>query len=74
MYVSGAIIGFILVFFVTMTQGIKRKQESGESMGAVLAGALFGSVVAAFLSWLSVIFIVIAILSGKLWGISEKNL
>lgn len=74
MYVSGAIIGFILAFFIFMAQGVKRKQESGESMAAVLMGAIFGSIMAAFLSWLSVVIIVILILSGKAWGISNKNL
>jgi asparagine N-glycosylation enzyme membrane subunit Stt3 len=74
MYVSGAIIGFVLAFFVFMAQGIKRKQESGESMATVLAGAIFGSVIAAFLSWLSVVIVIILILSGKAWGISDKNL
>ena len=74
MYVSGAIIGFILAFFVFMAQGIKRKQESGESMGTVLMGAIFGSIMAALLSWLSVVIIAVLILSGKAWGISDKNL
>ena len=74
MYVSGAIIGFILGFIVFMIQGMKRKQESGESLIYVLVGALFGAVVTAFLSWLSVISIVLLILSGQAWGISDKNL
>jgi len=74
MYVSGAIIGFVLAFFVFMAQGIKRKQESGESMATVFAGAIFGSVMAAFLSWLSVVIVIILILGGKAWGISDKNL
>lgn len=74
MYVSGAIIGFILGFIVFIIQGMKRKQESGESLMYVLVGALFGAVVTAFLSWLSVFIIIILILSGRVWGISDKNL
>lgn len=74
MYISGAIVGFILGFLVFMVQGIKRKQESGESLMSVLAGALFGTVMTAFLSWLSVVIIVLMILGGAAWGISERNL
>lgn len=74
MYISGAIVGFILGFLVFMVQGIKRKQESGESLMSVLAGALFGAVMTAFLSWLSVVIIVLMILGGAAWGISERNL
>jgi ABC-type Fe3+-siderophore transport system permease subunit len=72
MYVSGAIVGFILAFFVFMFQGIKRKQESNESMISVIIGALFGSVLAAFLSWLSVILLALLFFSGNIKGISEK--
>lgn len=74
MYVSGAIIGFILGFIVFMVQGLKRINESGESIGYMLMGSLFGAIMAAFLSWLSVIIILILIFRGKAWGISEKNL
>lgn len=74
MYISGAIIAFILAFMVFMIQGIKRKQESEEPITTVIFGALFGSVMAAFLSWLGVVILVILFLNGKMWGISEKNL
>ena len=74
MYVSGAVLGFILAFFVFMIQGIKRSRSSGESMIAVLMGSLFGAAIAALLSWISVVLIAILILSGKAWGISDKNL
>ena len=74
MYISGAIIGFVLGFIVFMIQGIKRRQESDESLLYVLAGSLFGAVITAFLSWLSVAVIVLMILNGKAWGISDRNL
>ncbi len=74
MYESGALIGFILGVFIFLIQGLKRKQESGESMGAVLMGVFIGSIFTAFLSWVSVIVLVLLLLTGKVWGISEKNL
>lgn len=74
MYISGALVAFGLAFIVYMIQGIKRNQASGESIISVIPGVLFGSIMAAFLSWLAVVILGILLLFGKVWGISDRNL
>jgi hypothetical membrane protein len=75
MYVSGMIVAFVLSFIVFMIQGTKRKKvDTQESTMEVIFGALFGSILASILSWLAVAILILLILSGKAWGISDKNI
>lgn len=76
MYVSGVIVAFILSFIIFFIQGIQRQRDfdSDETMIKTIGGALFGSVLAAGLSWLIVVILILMLLNGKVSGISDRNI
>lgn len=74
MYASGAIASFVLSFIIMIIQGIKRRGESGETFSFMIFGALFGALFFALLSWLGVAIFIFFLLTGMVWGVSERNL
>ena len=76
MYVSGVIVAFLLSFIILFIQGTQRQRDydSDETIIKTISGALFGSVLASGLSWLIVAIIIFMLLSGKVSGISDRNI
>lgn len=75
MYVSGAIVAFIIGFIVLFLQGLARKRDGqNETLAKTFLGALLGSAVAALLSWILVALLTVMLLGGKVWGVSDRNL
>ena len=74
LYVSGMPVAFIMGFVLFMIQGIQRRKENEETLMQVLFGALFGAVLAALVSWISVFPFVVMIFGGMATGISDKNM
>ena len=73
MYISGVIVAFIISFIVLSMQATKRKQL-GEDSNNEIIGVIFGSAIYSILSWLTVAIMIIMLLGGKAWGVSDKNL
>jgi len=74
LYVSGMPVAFIMGFILFMIQGLQRRQESEETFMQVVFGSLFGAVLAALVSWISVFLFVVMIFGGMATGISDKNM
>lgn len=70
MYISGVVVGFILAFIIFMIQGTQRREENDSSIMSVIVG----SAIASILSWLTVFLILTLLLTGRVAGISERNL
>jgi len=76
MYESGLIIAFILSFIVLLIQAIKRRRDENNERSFLTEFLLviFASIIYSLLSWLTVALVLIMLLGGKVWGISDKSI
>lgn len=74
-YLMGSIVAFVLSFILFFIQGIIRKNR-GENYtyGYVVGGALLSGIIYCVLSWLTVVILILMVLGGKAYGISDRNL
>jgi len=76
MYLSGLIIALLLSITVLLIQAIQRRKldENNKPFISEIFTIVFASIIYSLLSWLTVAVMLIMLLNGKVWGISDDNI